>query len=75
MDKIKQLMESNKMEINNLNNRLNIYLEDLQASVNSKDIYSIINFTEEKLKRVKDTYNKIEFLELENKKLSNILEG
>lgn len=75
MDKIKQLIKENKKEIEYLNKKLDNYLEDLQASVNSKDIYRIINFTQEKLNRVKDIYNKIEFLELENKKLSNILEG
>lgn len=75
MEKIKNLIMENNAEIEKLNKRLERNIKYLQASVNSKDIYTILNFTEQKLERIKDLYNKIENIEYNNKVLKNILEG
>ena len=75
MEKIKNLIMENNAEIEKLNKRLERNIKYLQASVNSKDIYTILNFTEQKLERIKDLHDKIENIEYNNKVLKNILEG
>lgn len=75
MEKIKNLIMENNAEIEKLNKRLERNIKDLQDTINSMDLYRILNFTEQKLERIKDLYNKIENIEYNNKVLKNILEG
>lgn len=75
MEKIKNLIMENNAEIEKLNKRLERNIKDLQDTINSTDLYRILNFTEQKLERIKALYNKIENIEYNNKVLKNILEG
>lgn len=75
MEKIKNLIMENNAEIEKLNKRLERNIKDLQDTINSMDLYTILNFTEQKLERIKGLYNKIENIEYNNKVLKNILEG
>lgn len=75
MEKIKNLIMENNAEIEKLNKRLEGNIKDLQDTINSKDLYTILNFTEQKLERIKFLYDKIENIEYNNKVLKNILEG
>lgn len=75
MEKIKNLIMENNAEIEKLNKRLEGNIKDLQDTINSMDLYTILNFTEQKLERIKGLYNKIENIEYNNKVLKNILEG
>ena len=65
----------NNAEIEKLNKRLERNIKDLQDTINTKDLYTILNFTEQKMERIKGLYNKIENIEYNNKVLKNILEG
>lgn len=75
MEKIKNLIMENNAEIEKLNKRLERNIKDLQDTINSKDLYRILNFTEQKLERIKGLYYEIENIEYNNKVLKNILEG
>lgn len=75
MEKIKNLIMENNAEIEKLNKRLEGNIKDLQDTINSKDLYTILNFTEQKLERIKRLYDKIENIEYNNYILKNILEG
>ena len=75
MEKIKNLIMENNAKIEKLNKRLEGNIKDLQDTINSNNLYTILNFTEQKLERIKDLYNEIENIEYNNKVLKNILEG
>ena len=75
MEKIKNLIMENNAKIEKLNKRLEGNIKDLQDTINSNNLYTILNFTEQKLERIKNLYNEIENIEYNNKVLKNILEG